>query len=561
MMMVTVVGKVVAEGRVDQRCEKEERNPNTNNRNVTQTKNNFFYFGSGFEGILLEGLACAFYPVVTSPLRQNSTTTLLLAMSYQVVERAGDEAFQLVPTEPKTYGSVVGESSTDDDDQLEFPLISRDTNTTSIPSAIFNLTNTIIGAGVLSLPFAFKNTGVIIGPVLLVSVYFLVVYSCVLLVSASKACGGRSFSEIASCALGRPGIIATQISLVIATFGAATSYLVIVGDMMSPLIGQWMGGTNEDFCSIYADRRFSISLSLLVVCPLCMFKHIDSLRYVSYLAIAMVSYLLVIVVVRSGESLNKGSGQDVNFINVTETIFRAMPIITLAYTCQMNLFALLSTLESPTRRNVRRVIYGALSVCMVMYILIGLFGYLTFFQEIKGNVLLNYEVDDTAVMVGRVGVALIVLCSFPLMMNPCLVTLEEMLFHAGDATPPEQRPFRIGRRAVIMTATVGLAYTIAMLVADVSVVLGISGAIGSIAISFILPPLFVLKLKPNMPTRQKILPATLAVVGVAVLVVSLVVTILDAIDAGDDLNLAHACNRSALHHHNATNATTTLLLE
>ena len=109
-----------------------------------------------------------------------------------------------------------------------------------------------------------------------------------------------------------------QVSLIVSCYGACTSYLVIVGDMMSPLIGvfkgccsrrrllcpttavplrvslcgirlmlgstgQWMGGTPADFCSMYAHRHFSISLALVVVAPLSMARHLDSLRYASYL--------------------------------------------------------------------------------------------------------------------------------------------------------------------------------------------------------------------------------------------------------------------------------------
>jgi len=69
----------------------------------------------------------------------------------------------------------------------------------------------------------------------------------------------------------------------------------------------------------------------------------------------MVLYLVIIVVARSKESLDQGPGEQVNFTNVSEAIFRAVPIVTLAYTCQMNLFSLLTTLENPTRKRVRFV--------------------------------------------------------------------------------------------------------------------------------------------------------------------------------------------------------------
>eukprot|EP00730_Choanoeca_flexa_P020163 TRINITY_DN9859_c0_g1_i2.p1 TRINITY_DN9859_c0_g1~~TRINITY_DN9859_c0_g1_i2.p1 ORF type:complete len:446 (+),score=82.40 TRINITY_DN9859_c0_g1_i2:106-1443(+) len=431
----------------------------------------------------------------------------------------------------------------DADDELEFELIEDDeTPTTSVPSAIFNLSNTIVGAGILSLPFAFKNTGVIVGPAILVGVFLLVVLSCRMLISAAKLCdAARSYTAIAFYCFGKRGVLATQLSLIVSCYGACTGYLVIVGDMLSPLIGQWMGGSPADFCSTYAHRHFSISLALLVVCPLSLARHVDSLRYASYLAIVMVIYLVVIVVVRSRESLVQGTGERVSFANISEAIFRAVPIVTLAYTCQMNLFSLLATLENPTRKRVRFVFTSALAICMSVYVLVGLFGYLTFFEDTQGNVLLNYDVDDVYIMVGRLGVAVVVLCSFPLLMHPCLDALQQMVF--------PDKPFTYTRRFILMIAAVGSAYAIAMLVSDVSLVLGIAGATGSTSISFILPPLFVLKLSPGKwyNLRQNWVPLALLVLGLMFMILSTVVTFIDAFTENeDDLDLSDVCNRTAL---------------
>ena len=49
----------------------------------------------------------------------------------------------------------------------------------------------------------------------------------------------------------------------------------------------------------------------------------------------MVTYLLIMVVVLSGESIKQGTKERVNFGNISESIFRAVPIVTLAYTCQV----------------------------------------------------------------------------------------------------------------------------------------------------------------------------------------------------------------------------------
>ncbi len=412
----------------------------------------------------------------------------------------------------------------------------------SVCSAIFNLTNTIIGAGVLSLPFAFKHTGVVLGPLILFLVYILVLYSCRLLISCSKLTGGKTYMEIAHRAYGPRGVLATQLSIIVSTFGACTGYLVIIGDMFGPLIGEWMGGTRENFCSLYADRRFSISLSLLVVGPLSLVRHIDSLKYTSYLAILFMAYLVIVVVVRSGTRVDQGTGEEVNFSNITETIFRAVPIVTLAYTCQMNLFSLLYGLQKPTRSRIRKVLFSSLTVCLLAYTAVGLFGYLTFFTSTQGNVLLNYDTDDVFVMVGRVGVAIVIICSFPLLAHPCLDTVDDLVF------PNRRHVFSYRRRLGALIVVVGLAYTIAMLVDDVSVVLGIAGATGSTSISFVLPALFYTKLSPKPAlSAGKILPWALLGLGLVFFFASTVITVLEAVeDAGPELgNLCQALSNNS----------------
>lgn len=88
----------------------------------------------------------------------------------------------------------------------------------------------------------------------------------------------------------------------------------------------------------------------------------------------------------------------------------------------------------------------------------------------------------------------------------------------------------------------------AMFVPDISVPLGIAGSTGSTSVSFILPSLFYLKLSPA-PTRskQKVLALALFIVGCMFLIVSTVVTLIDAAKEDDnDVDLGFVCNRTLL---------------
>jgi hypothetical protein len=67
--------------------------------------------------------------------------------------------------------------------------------------------------------------------------YCLVLYSFELLVSCTRHTLDKSYSGIATAALGSTGNVITQIAIFLATYGTMTSYLIIIGDMMGPLIG------------------------------------------------------------------------------------------------------------------------------------------------------------------------------------------------------------------------------------------------------------------------------------------------------------------------------------
>jgi uncharacterized Tic20 family protein len=160
---------------------------------------------------------------------------------------------------------------------------------------------------VLALPFAFKSTGAVLGVIVLGAVYVLILCSIELLVASTKLTTNKSYAGIATAAMGKWGNYLAQGATFLATFGAMTSYLIIIGDMMGPLIGLWMGGTNDDYCSMYARRQFPITCALFIVIPLSMLRNIDSLRYTSGVAVAAVIYLLLVVVYKSGESIDKSA--------------------------------------------------------------------------------------------------------------------------------------------------------------------------------------------------------------------------------------------------------------
>jgi len=112
------------------------------------------------------------------------------------------------------YGSDASEADTLDtaepeDHTIPGKDVAEDSSRTgTIFSSVVNLVNTFVGAGVLSLPFAFNKTGVVVGSTVLLMCYFLMGFSCWLLLECQEQCGDKSYRDIAKAAMGQRGYAA-----------------------------------------------------------------------------------------------------------------------------------------------------------------------------------------------------------------------------------------------------------------------------------------------------------------------------------------------------------------
>ena len=66
----------------------------------------------------------------------------------------------------------------------------------TIESAIFNLVSTIVGGGVLSLPFAIDKSGVIVGPFVLILCAVASGFSVYILISGSRRSSANSYEDV-----------------------------------------------------------------------------------------------------------------------------------------------------------------------------------------------------------------------------------------------------------------------------------------------------------------------------------------------------------------------------
>mmetsp|Transcript_15630 Transcript_15630/g.17367 ORF Transcript_15630/g.17367 Transcript_15630/m.17367 type:complete len:468 (+) Transcript_15630:34-1437(+) len=421
------------------------------------------------------------------------------------------------------------------DDGLAAPLIeetdSYKVRTATIAGSVFNLSNTIIGSGVLALPFAFKISGILLGNVFVIIVAILGFQSVNMIIRAEEAYrlrmgiarhGTSSYGALAQAALGNWGRYVTDGALVVNCFGGMASYLVILADLLEPVFHFIVPSTAK-----WLNRTVIILTSLIILLPISSMKSMNALRFTSAIALCSIAYLVVLIIIKGGISLGEGSlvDNDLSFASFTFELFRTVPLISFAFTCHQNVMPVFNEVVDPTKSRMRKISFGAYMVCYIAYATVATMGYFIFFDETDGNILNNWPHDNLYVVVARIGVSLTIMFSYPMQAFPALRIIERF-FWPGKG-------WSWMRHELCLIAIVLPQVFIAIFVESVDLIFGLSGAIASTTVCFILPGIFTLKLVDDASPKFKFLARTMVVLGAVFMVASAVVTVVYYIKDND----------------------------
>ena len=139
-----------------------------------------------------------------------------------------------------------------------------------------NMANSIIGAGIIGQPYAFRRAGLAMGIILLVSLTITVDWTIRLIVINSKLSGADSFQATMQHCFGTPGLIAISLAQWAFAFGGMVAFCIIVGDSIPHVLEALIPGLRDiPFLWLLTDRRAVILLFVLAVSwPLSMYRDI-----------------------------------------------------------------------------------------------------------------------------------------------------------------------------------------------------------------------------------------------------------------------------------------------
>ena len=207
------------------------------------------------------------------------------------------------------------------------------TKGSTLAGTIFNLANTVIGAGILALPYSMQLAGVVPGLCVLIAVASVADLSIWMLLCAVDFTQQRDFGDVGKVLFGRWLGVLVDLSLFLVNVGLCTSYIEIIGDLVPPFIGHFTAG-------ILQEKWFVLAvIGSCVLLPLSSLPNLDALRYTSLLCLGFVLFFVALVTV-SGSSLLGHlhcATEDVKLFRLKPLNWlNAMPYYCFAFVCHMN---------------------------------------------------------------------------------------------------------------------------------------------------------------------------------------------------------------------------------
>ncbi|XP_061591206.1 sodium-coupled neutral amino acid transporter 3-like [Cololabis saira] len=419
---------------------------------------------------------------------------------------------------------------------------------TSFGMSVFNLSNAIMGSGILGLAFAMSNTGIVMFLILLVCIAILSAYSIHLLLKCAGVVGIRAYEQLGNRAFGPPGKMLAGCIITVHNIGAMSSYLFIVKSEL-PLVIQALLDETKNTGDWYLNGNYLIMIvSAFIILPLALMKQLGYLGYTSGFSLSCMVFFLISVIYKKFNipcpfedklhhnitpTVDPLSGQnstadfcEAKFFTMNSQTAYTVPILAFAFVCHPEVLPIYTELRNATKKRMQTVANISIMAMFVMYLLTALFGYLTFYVKVESELLHTYSrVDplDVLILCVRLAVLVAVTLTVPVVLFPIRRALLTIFF--------PDKPFHWARHIIIAICLIFVVNLLVIFVPSIRDIFGLIGATSAPSLIFILPGIFYIRIVPEdqepMKSRPKIQAACFAALGVVFMVMSLSFIMID----------------------------------
>nr|XP_046261091.1 putative sodium-coupled neutral amino acid transporter 11 [Scatophagus argus] len=384
----------------------------------------------------------------------------------------------------------------------------------SVISASFNFINSIIGSGIIGLPYALSQAGLPLGLLLLIIVAFITDYSIILLIKGGDMSGTNSYQSLVQSTFGFPGFLILSGLQFLYPFIAMISYNITTGDTLTKVF-QRIPGVGPDH--ILAERHFVILLSTIAfTLPLSLYRNIERLGKVSFLSMVLTLTILIVVIIRAATFGPQIPPTENAWAFAKSNAIQAAGIMSFAFICHHNSFLIYGSLDQPTLANWSRVTHVSVGSALMISATFAVAGYTTFTGYTQGDIFENYCRDDNLATFGRFCFGLSIITTFPL---ECFVTREVLsnVICSRDLSKAEH--------VAITLLIVAVCTSISLAFDCLGVVLELNGVLSATPLIFIIPSACFLKLSTGSWFQgENLISTALILIGLFVMITGLIMT-------------------------------------
>lgn len=252
-----------------------------------------------------------------------------------------------------------------------------------------NMANSILGAGIVGLPYSMRESGFVAGLVLLVGLSLLTDWTIRLIVLNAKLSGRLTYIEIMEHCFGQNGKAAVSIFQFAFGFGGMCAFCVVIGDTIPQVIKMvfpYLAG------SFLANRQFVITFFTLAISyPLSLYRNIEKLSKASAIALVSMVVIIIAVTIRGPAMPAELKGDPslrFTLVNVSNLV-RSISVISFAFVCHHNSLLIYGSLKEPSMNKFGQVTHYSTIIAAAATITMSVAGYWSFEEKTLSNVLVS----------------------------------------------------------------------------------------------------------------------------------------------------------------------------
>eukprot|EP01083_Nonionella_stella_P086523 240441_1 len=403
----------------------------------------------------------------------------------------------------------------------------------SSASTSFNIIKGIMGVALLTLPWSIANVGLLPSVIFLFLSFILSYISWIFLCLLCEHYNVYSYRDIGLVVFGP--WFATVLDLVLLVFLYLISILYVM--FLSQFIIAGLAAFNisidttttfanlyliESFHQFVCTKFFIITVTLFgILFPLSLLKHLDSLKYSSFLGIIAYFYVIGLVAFAFCEekqlngyyispsvvsvNFHSNTGQEDQLLWFWMSSFN---LFVASFNTHFNGPALYGELKGKTPRKFIRISSVSFVVALVLNLLLGLCGYFAFGLKCNQNILITLDVLNFGLVVAaaQLIMTLTIIGTYPLLFWNIKVSCDNLFLYQNVMDENHTKVKKIPRKYTCACSKIFLYFMvtitiwmIAIFADDVAVILSFMEALLGNAIVFIFPAILYL----TMIQREK----------------------------------------------------------